>query len=579
MTDNQTVTRFELLPNEILIQCFQHLDALQIFSSFDQLNSRFNELIRCIPLHLHFRNYPHSLCQRFCDEMLRNPSMRESIHSLHLSNKDEGMWIEFFLEMFAFETFPSLQSLTLIDAYHFNHSALLQMLWSVPSLQCFHLKDSNIDLNEIFSQVRRFPIRTLTLPRLSRYVTLLQYFVPLTSLTIETCNRYQLLQVLNAIHTLKYLQINNLSREAEESDRYDLEKFTHSLQHLVINNSHYRFNDIEMIIVHTPDLRRLTLFVDFQFNWFSSDEWNHWFHTYLPRLQIFKFCFRFHRSKYPSNVEEDLTAFQNSLQPYIRHHSIECFLSSCRGMIYTVPYAFSTFKFHAGMRRFHHTTIDGENTFGRVRQLKICTNEVERYDYHHYRRFSHREPRRSPFNEEYIFEPLRPDDIQCIIENFSHVKHLDVSKFSRQQNPSVLMEILRRTPHVTSLTMTSDTLISSLENTELRQYLQRMIRKLTITNSLYSSYENNIQWQLCVVFTNLQQLTCTFREERYVTYFLTHLPKLIRAQFTVTEWNQSSQALSLYASLRQSGMYIHMEYSENRPEQITCWINRETTDN
>jgi hypothetical protein len=46
MSDTQTIMKFELLPNEILIQCFEYL----IFHSFDQLNGRFNHFIRHISL-------------------------------------------------------------------------------------------------------------------------------------------------------------------------------------------------------------------------------------------------------------------------------------------------------------------------------------------------------------------------------------------------------------------------------------------------------------------------------------------------------------------------------------------------
>jgi hypothetical protein len=48
--------KFELLPNEIFVECFQYLNAPDIFHSFDQLNHRFSKLIRSNPLHLNFDN-------------------------------------------------------------------------------------------------------------------------------------------------------------------------------------------------------------------------------------------------------------------------------------------------------------------------------------------------------------------------------------------------------------------------------------------------------------------------------------------------------------------------------------------
>ena len=58
--------KFELLPQEMLIECFQYLNAFDIFYSFDQLNSRFNNLIRHIPLHIYFQNVNKSISDQFC---------------------------------------------------------------------------------------------------------------------------------------------------------------------------------------------------------------------------------------------------------------------------------------------------------------------------------------------------------------------------------------------------------------------------------------------------------------------------------------------------------------------------------
>ena len=49
------MSQLEQMPNEILIDIFQYLDARDLFQSFYHLNSRFNALIRSFHnLHLHF---------------------------------------------------------------------------------------------------------------------------------------------------------------------------------------------------------------------------------------------------------------------------------------------------------------------------------------------------------------------------------------------------------------------------------------------------------------------------------------------------------------------------------------------
>ena len=42
----------DVLPNELLLECFKYLDGLDIFHSFNELNARFSILIRSIPLYI-----------------------------------------------------------------------------------------------------------------------------------------------------------------------------------------------------------------------------------------------------------------------------------------------------------------------------------------------------------------------------------------------------------------------------------------------------------------------------------------------------------------------------------------------
>jgi len=75
MSDEQILMKFECLPNEIIINCLEYFNAPDIFYTFEQLNHRFDKLIRTIPLCLDFENIPKSIFDRFCKKMLINPSI------------------------------------------------------------------------------------------------------------------------------------------------------------------------------------------------------------------------------------------------------------------------------------------------------------------------------------------------------------------------------------------------------------------------------------------------------------------------------------------------------------------------
>jgi hypothetical protein len=76
MSDVQVVTKFEFLPNEILIECFEYLNAIDIFDAFYFLNNRYYKLIQNIPLHLDFRHVQKSTFDQFCEWMLLNPKIQ-----------------------------------------------------------------------------------------------------------------------------------------------------------------------------------------------------------------------------------------------------------------------------------------------------------------------------------------------------------------------------------------------------------------------------------------------------------------------------------------------------------------------
>jgi len=89
MDDTPTVMKFEILPNEIIINIFQHLNALDLFNAFDGLNFRFQRLIYNIPLSLHFQHVTKMIFDQFCNRMISNPAIKNQIISLQLSNVND----------------------------------------------------------------------------------------------------------------------------------------------------------------------------------------------------------------------------------------------------------------------------------------------------------------------------------------------------------------------------------------------------------------------------------------------------------------------------------------------------------
>jgi hypothetical protein len=133
MSDIQGVMKFELLPNEILFICFEHLNIFEIFHSFDRLNHHFSKLIRNIQLKLNFENVHKRIFDEFCAKILSNPEIKQQIYSLELSNKQACGQIEAFLSFFPLSEFSHLQSLKLSGVENENIEKLKTMLPSLSS--------------------------------------------------------------------------------------------------------------------------------------------------------------------------------------------------------------------------------------------------------------------------------------------------------------------------------------------------------------------------------------------------------------------------------------------------------------
>ena len=69
----------EELPNELIIECLKYLNGFDIFYSFNQLNTRFQSLIRDLPLSINFCNVNKVKFDDFCCLLSSNPEIQQQI--------------------------------------------------------------------------------------------------------------------------------------------------------------------------------------------------------------------------------------------------------------------------------------------------------------------------------------------------------------------------------------------------------------------------------------------------------------------------------------------------------------------
>ncbi|CAF1219773.1 unnamed protein product [Rotaria sordida] len=255
------VMRFELIPNEILMDCFAYLSASEIFHAFDRLNYRFYKLIRNIKLHLNFHHIQKSIFDRFCKKMLLEPHIKSQIYSMHLSNKGSHGQIDAFLPLFSIDEFPNLRSLTPTQVAYENIGQLKSMISSIPELYSLHLFDSeNIEADALVP-LTTSKVRTLSADTLVVLPTWVEIFLSITSFTLLSSEVFDLCALMEYMPMLKYLHVQHclyMFKSYQKKARYKKTCGVH-LKQLIVDDLQIPFVTFQKLLEATPNLKSLTL--------------------------------------------------------------------------------------------------------------------------------------------------------------------------------------------------------------------------------------------------------------------------------------------------------------------------------
>ena len=551
--------KFELLPNEILIECFGYLNALYIYYSFDQLNSRFNKLIRNIPLHLDFQNIYKLICDQFCKKMLSDHEIKKQIYSVHLSNKNTSQKIHQFLSFFSLDEFIHLQSLTLTEIKSNDVSHLTLVLPLLSQLSCFRLINSTSGINEIFSELSISQLQTIKIAQLPIDLEFKTKLSLITNFTISYCYLNELCDILNNASNLKYLKVEQIIGSWIDTSTED--GYCVTLKRLIILSFEGQFDDLAIILKQTPNLKNLTITAYNSKNLIDACQWEQLITSSLLHLQTFKFIFQCSREN--DGIEEKFKEFQSDFWCKEHHWFIEYILSKNSASIYTIPYISNTFELKSYNDRYSQNT----NTFQNVTHLTIYPDVmIEKSQFH----FSHV----TSMTLQSANSLLTIQHIKYLkmIVNLFNIKHLTISYDYHSESALVLLEILKHTSQISSITIGSDNLILLLDNDELCKYF-KMIKQLYISNysmgPLDTIYELN---RFCKIFSNLEELRCTIYDGDSLLFLSKNLSKLkcINIYSRVSQFHHKLFWLAKNISRLDKNMFA--DFDENYYTELTIWV-------
>ncbi|CAF0927831.1 unnamed protein product [Adineta steineri] len=502
--------KFDQLPNEILIECFQYLNTFDIFYSFDQLNHRFNKLIRNILLNLNLPEKNQKSFRELFYKLTINSHLRNQIISLKISKT----WnqLSSFISFFSLTDFPQLQSLTLIDLYDTNSDAKHSILLSLSNFYNGYPNDLKYETCEILSN--------LLLSKIQIKFSINHKIIFITSLTIKRCYFNDIYQLFKYVPMLNYLHIERFNSARDRRNEINhISVCAFYFKQFIVYYSEVGFEIFECLLKQTPNLEILTIDNSCGVDMTDDNRWQNLIQSSLHHLNIFKFQF------IVLFKQISLDQFKNDFWSKDHHWDVIREVYSTKTMFFTIPYRNNKFELDSETKISGNILINKLKIYQYVTDLYINTLNENFHDYY-FENVKSLEIYSENFSidqqqKEKFFQSLP------IIVNLSNLKHLSIIRINGIISSTDLLNILKQARKLSSLEIKTSVLMSLLINDELCQYLNEMIKILIIDQYYHAKFiEFNEVNKFCQAFSNIEQLQCSIDHSSVLLYIINHMTKL-----------------------------------------------------
>ncbi len=523
--------KFESLPNEILIECFEYLNTVDIFNAFDYLNFRFHNLIRHIPLYLNVGEIKQATLVQFGIKMLLDPKMKKQIISLKLSDKKTFDNSRTLFSFISLNEFSHLRALILSDLHIRTVIKISYMLPSLSNLRYFCLQNSSRGNDIILDSLSTSTIRTLSIPTLADILPATHLFTSLVNLTVSSCYVNELCDFFKYLPGLQYLDIKYLRRP------YDIVSNARQLPHnqavhlkrLVINNFRAPFDHFEILLQQTPNLKLLKIAADNDFGIVDVYRWRKVINTSLPLLDVFKFKFSLDIEDEDHVILDKFQQFQTKFWHHEHHWYNEYVLHTHRALIYTIPYMSNEYEIATDTKRYFNKSFDSATTFAKVTDLTLNNEEMTNSGEYYFPNAKSLRLSNTRVDENHDYPYLKTKHIKCLktMVNLPNLICLEIQSECRWKSPSVILQLFKKASNLSSLTVNKTTVFAMFKNRELRKYLTKIIKRLDIgTYNDVEYLDSNESAKMCKILRNMEEFRCDIGSSDNLEMILNQLSKL-----------------------------------------------------
>ena len=502
-------SRFECLPNELIVHIFTYLNSCEIISAFSNLNHRFHSLLSSSYSCLHLNNDPQ-LTKSIFELMQQLPFDVENTKSLTLFCRPDSMIdVNQFLSVYPIDIFyAKLESLSLTV----DQSDSYSIIFSLPNFQ--QLKYLSIYSTKTYDLSLKFteePISNIILFKIKT----LKYFKTNGSLPLKDVNSVEkspiehfeqdslsfdrLQWFYNHTVHLKSLSINRVIWSNNVYQSYTFEQ----LICLKINRI-LSLRSIQYIFQHFQNLIRLKQLefregVHFDCEPINGYQLENLIRQYIPQLTTFKFFFECIALFESINIDELLASFQTDFW-LIEKQWFITFISQVQPLntlyYYTEPCIRRDLKF---TNPWIQITTANETNNSNINQLtlsEINHKFLESFDH---------------FNniQSLTLIDISPDVIYDELNryvNISSIKHLH---WKSETNFQLLFDIIKHNSNDMFLHINCVDLSKIIQSTQNSILHFENIKSLEINISYHRNYNNSVNKSirhLGSYFPNIQTL-------------------------------------------------------------------------
>ncbi|CAF3290060.1 unnamed protein product [Rotaria socialis] len=477
----------EVLPNEILLGLFVHLNGTDLFHGFYGLNSRFNLLLykQIQSYCFDFMSVSKHTFDLICQQHL--PLLADRVIALRLSNYDTVGQCDLFVsyipsfrpltclrlltiqKLRSYEVFiellnkcHELDSLTCLNVNHChflavqtNYSLIIDKIWSLPKLTDCHFRN-------IVPGPYSFTLPTIISPSLEN-VTLFHHEL----------SSHQLKQLFYFTPRLKSLSA--IVMKLRDIDHITSRRLK-LIQLRLYFPYHINASNMTFFLRSTPNLRHLD--INMRYNLIDGDRWEHIIRSYLQKLKIFRLKMKlFSRNKQliKEEAENLLDSFRSSFWISERQWFVRCFIGESVISLNTLSNKADRYETISGLCKYTCSDDNYRKYYNSVTVISDITF------------FNHPMPSNiylSNIIHLHIRLPIN-DRFWSIVPNLNKLKTLTLVYYN-DMFESELQAILDRAPHLTTLTIRQDASLSM--QMSLFKRANASIRKLDLEN--YAHYFN-----------------------------------------------------------------------------------------